>query len=68
MASSLTNLLSMGLAGWIAGMLGLRETFVLAGGIILIAGVAMGRMLQADQEAYQQVQPGAQVQEVLAGE
>jgi hypothetical protein len=49
-------------------MLGLRETFVLAGGIILIAGVAMGRMLQADQEAYQQVQPGAQVQEVLAGE
>jgi predicted MFS family arabinose efflux permease len=74
MASSLTNLLSMGLAGWIAGILGLRETFVLAGAIILIAGVAMGWMLQTDQTAngdrdtYQQAQSGAQIQEVLAGE
>lgn len=74
MASSLTNLLSMGLAGWVAGILGLRDTFVLAGAIILIAGIAMGWMLQADQTAngdrdtYQQAQGGAQIQEVLAGE
>ncbi len=74
MASSLTNLLSMGLAGWIAGVLGLRETFVLAGVIILLAGVAMGWMLQTNQVANpnrdtdQQALGVSQMQEVLAGD
>jgi len=74
MASSLTNLISMGLAGWIAGVVGLRETFVLAGAIVLIAGLAMGWMLKADkrihadQEKNQQERGRVQLQEVLAGD
>ena len=74
MASSLTNLISMGLAGWIAGVVGLRETFVLAGAIVLIAGIVMGWILKAeksvhsDQEVTQQERGSVQIQEVLAGD
>jgi len=74
MASSLTNLISMGLAGWIAGVVGLRETFVLAGTIVLIAGIAMGWMLKSyksihsEQEINQQERGSVQMQEVLAGD
>jgi len=74
MASSLTNLISMGLAGWIAGAVGLRETFVLAGAIVLIAGIAMGWMLKAAknihsvQENNQQARCSVQTQEMLAGD
>jgi MFS family permease len=74
MASSITNLISMGLAGWIAGAIGFRETFVLAGTIILIAGIVMGWMLRADKSIYsdheinQQEQERVSLQEVLAGD
>jgi predicted MFS family arabinose efflux permease len=74
MASSLTNLISMGLAGWIAGVVGLRETFVLAGAIVLVAGITMGWMLKDDknihsvQENNQQERGRVQTQEVLAGD
>ena len=74
MASSLTNLASMGLAGWIAGVNGLRETFVLAGVIVLIAGIVMGWMLKVDinkspsQEKYRHAYENTQVREVLAGD
>jgi DHA3 family macrolide efflux protein-like MFS transporter len=46
MAISLTNLISMGAAGWLGDLLGLRETFMLGGLLCLMGGVAMGWMLR----------------------
>jgi DHA3 family macrolide efflux protein-like MFS transporter len=46
MAISLTNLISMGAAGWLGDLLGLRETFMLGGLLCLIGGLAMGWMLR----------------------
>jgi MFS transporter, DHA3 family, macrolide efflux protein len=45
MAVSCANLTSMGAAGWVAGHLGLRETFVTAGAIMLAGGVLLAALL-----------------------
>lgn len=45
MAISLTNLISMGAAGWLGDLLGLRETFMLGGLLCLMGGLAMGWLL-----------------------
>ncbi len=46
MAITLANLTSMGAAGWLGGLLGLREVFLLAGGLTLAGGLAMGWALR----------------------
>jgi MFS family permease len=46
MAISLTNLISMGAAGWLGDLIGLRETFLLGGLMCLMGGLAMGWMLR----------------------
>ncbi len=46
MATSITNLVSMGAAGWLSALVGLRETFLLGGAIVLLGGLAMGWMLR----------------------
>jgi MFS family permease len=46
MATSITNLVSMGAAGWLSTLVGLRETFLLGGAIVLLGGLAMGWMLR----------------------
>jgi predicted MFS family arabinose efflux permease len=46
MATSLTNLISMGAAGWLGDLLGLRETFMLGGLLCLMGGLSMGWMLR----------------------
>lgn len=66
MAISLTNLISMGAAGWLGGVLGLRETFVLAGVLIFIGGLGMGTILKGDQAVQARTSLRAVVQRVEA--
>lgn len=46
MATSLTNLISMGAAGWLGDLLGLQETLMLGGLMCLLGGLTMGWMLR----------------------
>ncbi|MFP3853672.1 MAG: MFS transporter [Anaerolineales bacterium] len=43
---SVAQLISMGGAGWIAGAIGLRPTYLLAGGLMVGGAVAMGLLLR----------------------
>jgi predicted MFS family arabinose efflux permease len=50
MAISLANLFSMGVAGWMGDLIGLRETFVISGIMLVLGGLAMGWILRLEQE------------------
>ena len=45
MSMGTANLISMGAAGWLGSWLGLRETFVMGGGLIILGAVACGVLL-----------------------
>jgi MFS family permease len=49
MAITLTNLISMGAAGWLGSLIGLRETFLLGGALIIVGGLAMGWILRKEE-------------------
>jgi DHA3 family macrolide efflux protein-like MFS transporter len=49
MAISVANLFSMGVAGWLGDLIGLRETFILSGVMLMIGGLAMGWILRKEQ-------------------
>jgi predicted MFS family arabinose efflux permease len=49
MAISLANLFSMGVAGWMGDLIGLRETFIISGIMLVLGGLAMGWILRAEQ-------------------
>lgn len=46
MTVTLANLISMGAAGWLGELIGIRQTFVFGGVMLLLGGVAMGWMLK----------------------
>jgi predicted MFS family arabinose efflux permease len=46
MTVTLANLISMGAAGWLGELIGIRQTFVFGGAMMLLGGVAMGWMLK----------------------
>ncbi|MGD2252014.1 MAG: MFS transporter [Anaerolineales bacterium] len=50
---SLTNLISMGAAGWLGNLLGLRQAFVFGGLMLILGGVAMGWLLKQAAKAAQ---------------
>jgi len=45
-ATSVTNLLSMGVAGWLGDLIGLRQAFYLSGAMVFLGGLAMGWILK----------------------
>jgi DHA3 family macrolide efflux protein-like MFS transporter len=49
MAISVANLFSMGVAGWLGDLIGLRETFILSGVMLILGGLAMGWILRREQ-------------------
>jgi DHA3 family macrolide efflux protein-like MFS transporter len=49
MAISVANLVSMGVAGWLGDLIGLRETFILSGLMLMLGGLAMGVILRKEQ-------------------
>jgi DHA3 family macrolide efflux protein-like MFS transporter len=49
MAISVANLFSMGVAGWLGDLMGLRETFILSGVMLMLGGLAMGWILRKEQ-------------------
>jgi DHA3 family macrolide efflux protein-like MFS transporter len=49
MATSVSNLFSMGIAGWLGDLIGLRETFVVSGIMLILGGLAMGWLLHKEQ-------------------
>jgi DHA3 family macrolide efflux protein-like MFS transporter len=49
MAISVANLFSMGVAGWMGDLIGLRETFILSGVMLMLGGLAMGWILRKEQ-------------------
>ncbi len=49
MAISVANLFSMGVAGWLGDIIGLRETFILSGLMLILGGLAMGWILRKEQ-------------------
>jgi DHA3 family macrolide efflux protein-like MFS transporter len=49
MAISVANLFSMGVAGWLGDLIGLRETFILSGVMLMLGGLAMGWILRKEQ-------------------
>jgi DHA3 family macrolide efflux protein-like MFS transporter len=49
MAISVANLFSMGVAGWLGDLIGLRETFILSGLMLMLGGLAMGWILRKEQ-------------------
>jgi DHA3 family macrolide efflux protein-like MFS transporter len=51
MAITMTNLLSMGVAGWLGDLIGLRETFILSGVMLMLGGLAMGWILRKEQSS-----------------
>jgi DHA3 family macrolide efflux protein-like MFS transporter len=51
MAISLANLISMGVAGWLGDLIGLRETFIISGLMLMIGGLAMGWILRTEQSS-----------------
>ena len=46
MTVTLANLISMGAAAWLADQIGLRQTFMFAGVMLLLGGLAMVWMLR----------------------
>jgi len=50
MAISIANLFSMGVAGWMGDLIGLRETFILSGIMLSLGGLAMGAILRKEQD------------------
>jgi MFS family permease len=52
MATSLTNLISMGAAGWLGDLLGIRETLMLGGLMCLMGGLTMGWMLRGHEAGF----------------
>jgi predicted MFS family arabinose efflux permease len=50
---SLTNLISMGAAGWLGNLLGLRQAFVFGGLMLILGGLAMGWLLKQAARAAQ---------------
>ncbi|OGO16418.1 MAG: hypothetical protein A2Z14_08845 [Chloroflexi bacterium RBG_16_48_8] len=49
MAISVANLFSMGVASWMGDLIGLRETFILSGVMLILGGLAMGWILRKEQ-------------------
>ena len=50
MAISVANLFSMGVAGWMGDLIGLRETFMISGIMLVLGGLAMGWILRGEQD------------------
>jgi predicted MFS family arabinose efflux permease len=50
MAISVANLFSMGVAGWMGDLIGLRETFIISGIMLVLGGLAMGWILRAEKD------------------
>jgi predicted MFS family arabinose efflux permease len=48
MTTTVANLVSMGVAGWVADLMGLRETFYLSGALLLLGALAMGGLLRGE--------------------
>jgi predicted MFS family arabinose efflux permease len=46
MSMGTANLISMGAAGWLGSWLGLRETFVMGGGLMILGAMASGMLLR----------------------
>jgi len=51
MAITVANLFSMGVAGWLGDLIGLRETFILSGAMLMLGGLAMGWILKKEQSS-----------------
>ncbi len=66
MAISLTNVISMGAAGWLGDALGVRQTFVLGGVLLMVGGLVMGWLLRNERSA--QVVSGEKTGATLAAE
>jgi predicted MFS family arabinose efflux permease len=49
MTVTLANLISMGAAGWMGDLIGIRQTFVLSGVMLLLGGLSMAWMLKGVQ-------------------
>jgi DHA3 family macrolide efflux protein-like MFS transporter len=65
MAISVANLFSMGVAGWLGDLIGLRETFILSGAMLMLGGLAMGWILRKEQSV-SEVQGGLAAHELQA--
>jgi len=55
MAISVASLLSMGAAGWMGDLIGLRETFMISGIMLVLGGLAMGWILRGEQDEPKEV-------------
>jgi MFS family permease len=57
MTVTLANLISMGAAGWMGDLIGIRQTFVFSGVLLLVGGLSMAWMLKGVQLKKEELQP-----------
>lgn len=57
MTTTLANLISMGAAGWMGDMIGIRQTFVLSGVLLLLGGLSMAWILKGIKLKKGELQP-----------